>query len=98
MKTIKSIYYKLHYFIAVGGVIHVFAKMDLITGAELPCDYTWGERYILRIEWLKRRSEGIECTFDEVEKEFLDNWNRKFQEAKKRFEEERAKTNNDWWT
>ena len=98
MKTIKSIYYKLHYFIAVGGVIHVFAKMDLVTGAELPCDYTWGERYILRIEWLKRRSEGIEGTFDELEREYLDNWNKKFKKAYHDMLKERDEKNNDWWT
>ena len=88
---------KFHYFIAVGGIIHLFARFDLITGAELPCDYTWGQRYILRIEYLKRRSKGIDCTFDDVEKEYLDDWNRKFQEALKRLKEERA-IHENWWT
>ncbi len=82
-------YFRLRYTFAVCGVVHILAQINAETGAELPCDYTWGERYILWIEYLQRRGDGIKCTFEEVEFEYLKEWNDKFQEAKKRFEEYR---------
>lgn len=98
MKIIKLIYYNIHYNFANCGVIHLVAQIDMEAGGRLFCDYDWSERYLVRIEYLKRRSNGIECTFDDVENEYLDNWNEKFQEAKRKFEEERKDNENDWWT
>ena len=100
MKIIKLMYYNIRYIFAVGGVIHSFAQIDVATksGGNLFFDYTWGERYLVRVEYLNRRSNGIECTFDDVEKEYLDDWKEKFQEAKRKFDEKRKNELNDWWT
>ena len=99
MKNLKLIFYKLHYTIAVGGIIHAIAQINFSTEAKMPFDYTWSEKYLIRIEYLKRKSQGIECTFEDVEKEYLDEWHKNFEDAKKRFWEERSKHENgdDWW-
>ena len=39
MGIIKLAYYKLHYFIAVGGVIHLFAQFDLKCVEILPMKF-----------------------------------------------------------
>jgi hypothetical protein len=99
MKYLKLAFHKVHYILAVGGIIHLFAQLDFLGTAKLPFDYTWGEIYLVRIEYLKRRSEGIECSFNDVEREHLEKWWKSFEDAKKRFWEERNKqpNANDWW-
>ena len=84
-------YYSIRYFLAVSSPIHVIVQLEFATQTKMPFDYTWDEKYLYRIEWLKRRSNGIDCTFKEVEKEFLDGWWRQFEETKKKFEESRKK-------
>ena len=95
MEIFKIVYFKLRYMIALGSVLNIFAEMDLVIGATLPCDYTWGERFKLKIEYFKRRSHGIDCTFDDVEKEYLDDWNKKFREAYNDMMKNRQ--DYDWW-
>jgi len=85
----ELIYFKIRYANASLGIINLLAIIDKEAGGKLPCDYTWGERYMYWVEYLRRRSIGIKCTFEEVEFEYLKEWNDKFQEAKKRFEEYR---------
>lgn len=96
MKIIKYLYYNFRYFNARHGAMYIFAQIDLQTGATTPFDYTWGERYMNKVEYFRRRSIGIECTYEDVENEFLDDWNEKFQEAKKRFEEYRKQNPIDY--
>lgn len=86
---ISLLFYNVLYFSAKNGIIHILSKINVKTGAELPCEYVWGERYLNRIEYLRRRSQGIKCTYQDVENEFLDDWNKRFQEARMEFEEYR---------
>jgi hypothetical protein len=91
------LFYNVIYFCALNGFIHLLAKINIATDTRMPLDYLWGERYLNRIEYLSRRSKGIKCTYEDVEDEFLDEWNKRFQEARLKFEKEREKYENDWW-
>jgi hypothetical protein len=108
MKKIKEIaqgvasvlliqYFLLRYSIAVNGIIHLLAKMNKLTGKETEFDYVWGERYCNWIEYLRRRSCGIKCTYEEVEFEFLKDFSDKVDEASRKFHEERDKDHNWFW-
>jgi len=108
MKKIKEIaqgvasvlliqYFLLRYSIAVNGIIHLLAKMNKLTGKETEFDYVWGERYCYWIEYLRRRSIGIKCTYEEVEFEFLKDFSDKVDEASRKFHEERDKDHNWFW-
>lgn len=87
------LFYKLLYFVAKNSIIHIITQLEYETQAKMPFDYTWDERYLVRIEYLKRMSKGDYCSFSEVEKEHLDEWWRQFEESKKAFEETRNKNN-----
>jgi hypothetical protein len=108
MKKIKEIaqgvasflviqYFLLRYSIAVNGIIHLLAKMNKLTGKETEFDYVWGERYCYWIEYLRRRSIGIKCTYEEVEFEFLKDFSDKVDEALKKFHKQRDKDHNWFW-
>jgi hypothetical protein len=108
MKKIKEIsqgvayllviqYYQFRYTFAYFSIIHVLAIIDEQARTELPFEYTWGERYLLWIEYLNRRSKGVKCTYKEVEFEYLKNFNDMVDEAIKKFHEERDKDDNWWW-
>jgi aromatic ring-opening dioxygenase LigB subunit len=95
-KLIKSmidvsllIFYKFRYTFANVGVIHCLAIIDKETGKETPFDFTWGEKYILWIEYLRRRSIGLKCTYNQVEFEYLKDFNDKVDEALKKFNQNR---------
>ena len=100
MGLIRYTYHQLHYLIALGGILHLFAQIDYACGAHMAFDYPWAERYLVRIEYLKRKANGEKCSFEQVEDEHLKKCYEEFQEAKRRFWEEREKhpNGNDWWT
>ena len=90
-------YYQFRYIIAYNGIIHLMAKGNILTGKENEFEYVWGERYCNWIEYLRRRSCGIKCTYEEVEFEFLKDFSDKVDEALKKFHEERNKNDNWFW-
>lgn len=90
-------YFLLRYSIADNGIIHLLAKMNKVTGKETEFDYVWGERYCYWIEYLRRRSIGLKCTYEEVEFEFLKDFSDKVDEASRKFHEERDKDHNWFW-
>ena len=94
---LELVYFQIRYTIAYCSVIHWMAQIDKVTGAELPCEYIWGERYCLWVEYLRRRSVGIKCNYQQVEFEYLKKWNDEFNEARKKFYEERENEDNWWW-
>lgn len=99
-RFLKRLFYKFRYYSSQGSIIYALAIIDIKSTTRLPLDYLWGERYLNWIEYLKRRGEGIDCTYEDVEDEYLENWHKKFKDAQKRFWEEREKhpNANDWWT
>lgn len=97
IKFIVKYFYRIRYLCATGSPIYALAYFSVETGANLPSDYVWGERYMNWVEYLRRRGNGIQCTYQDVENEFLDDWRKDFEDAKKRFWEEREKHGHDWW-
>lgn len=107
MKKIKEIiqgvasiliiqYYQFRYIFAYFSIIHLLAVMSK-DDVETPFEYTWGQRYVLWIEYLSRRSTGVKCTYREVEFEYLKNFNDMVDEAVNKFREERDKDDNWFW-
>ena len=97
LHRLELFYFLLRYSIAVNGIIHLLAKGNILTGKETEFDYVWGERYCYWIEYLRRRSCGIKCTYEEVEFEFLKDFSDKIDEALKKFHKERDKDHNWFW-
>lgn len=73
-KTLIKFWFSLRYHFSVASPLHLFAVIDRESSTALPGEYTWSERYILKIQYLKRRSEGEDVTFESVENEHLDKW------------------------
>jgi hypothetical protein len=89
---ITQIHYLIRYNIASCGPLHYIAHIE--EAVKTCCstfEYTWSEMYLNRIEYLRRRSIGIKCTFDDVEEEYLDACAKDIREAIKEFEESRKK-------
>jgi len=87
--------YKFRYHTAHGSVVYALALINIESDTKLPLDYVWGERYMNWIEYLKRRGEGIKCTYQDVEDEYLENWRKRFEKAYKEFEDNRNNSH-DW--
>lgn len=94
--VIARLYYGFIYNIASTGPIHYIAHIEeSVKTACSAFDYTWSERYLNRIEYLRRRANGIECTYQDVEEEYLDACARDLRQAITEFEKNRKKVGND---
>jgi len=94
--VIARIYYGFVYNMASNGPIHYIAQIE--ESVKTCCsafEYTWSEMYLNRIEYLRRRANGIECTYQDVEEEYLDACAERIREAIKEFEKSRKKFGTD---
>lgn len=76
-------YHILYQFFGPGSIIYVINKIDHEAGGHLPSQYTSSERYFVWIDYIRRKSLGNKCTFEEVESEYFKKWQSDFEEAKK---------------
>ena len=90
--VIARIYYTFMYNMARNGLIHYIAHIaESVKTCCSVFDYTWSEQYLNRIEYFRRRVDGIECTFQDVEEEYLDACANRIRQAIKEFEKSREK-------
>lgn len=87
-------FYLFRFNLARGNILYYLASIESLS--KLPMDYTWGDRYMNWIEYLRLRSQGIKCSFSDVENEFFRYWSKKMDDAIILMEQERGKNPIDY--
>ena len=85
------------YYIISMPIIRVISDFSYHTRAELPHVEHWSERYLAYREYVWRRHNQVDCTYEEVKDELI---YKPFREAIKKFEKERDehfKKHGAWW-
>jgi len=73
-KLLSITFYRVLYIIAFNGIIRQIALIENRTKTSSPILYTWDEEYLNRIQYLRRKSNGEDITFREVEEEYFKDW------------------------
>lgn len=81
-RHVFRIYYRILYSLWTLPPIWYLMCIEAVVKSELPGAYHYTDIYYNRVEYLRRRKEGENVTFEQVEQEYFEKFRKLYQEFK----------------